>query len=182
MDLHFKFVPPGQRGPDQPDDPPGRCEANNFLEDQLKRSKKGCECVLARIYGFSYEGHYYDLAKPAIFLVHGPGADPEAPPAVDPRVTRAPADVDRTGVAAQGYSFSDDMRVWSYDKGDYSVRLDPETGPFEDILLEMELRAGMQGTHFSGAEARIRTSGAEARIRTSGAEARSRNRGGSWGD
>jgi hypothetical protein len=137
---------------------------NTFLDTQLQNE----DSRLARIYGFSFEGHYFDLAKPALFMVHGPGMD------VGPDLH-----TDRTGVAAQEHTFSADIMVWSYDKGDFSIRLDVQTGPFEDILLETELRADMQGTHYSGAEARIRTSGAEARIRTSGAEARSRNRGGS---
>ena len=42
---------------------------NNFLQEQLKDPESG----LARIYGFSFEGQYYDLAKPALFLVHGAG-------------------------------------------------------------------------------------------------------------
>src|SRR4051794_11996553 len=29
--------------------------------------------VLARIYGFSFEGNYYKMASPAIFVVNGPG-------------------------------------------------------------------------------------------------------------
>src|ERR1700761_5166292 len=28
---------------------------------------------LANIYGFSFEGNYYKMSAPAIFLVHGPG-------------------------------------------------------------------------------------------------------------
>ena len=32
-----------------------------------------------------------------------------------------------------------DMKVWVYDKGDFSMRLDVETGTFERILLEAEL-------------------------------------------
>ncbi|MCP4470849.1 MAG: hypothetical protein GY815_09210 [Gammaproteobacteria bacterium] len=29
-----------------------------------------------------------------------------------------------------------DIKVWSYDKADFSVRLDVDSGPLEDILLE----------------------------------------------
>ena len=32
-----------------------------------------------------------------------------------------------------------DMKVWVYDKGDFSMRLDVETGTFEHILLDAEL-------------------------------------------
>ena len=104
-----------------PPPPPPRLGGNNFLQAQL--ASPGAR--LARIYAFSYEGHYYDLGTPAIFLVHGPGRDPEAfrPALFVPgaRFSRAPADADRTGVANTPSSFSEDIRVWSYDKGDFST-------------------------------------------------------------
>lgn len=159
-----KQLEPPVSGPDQESDepavtePPGappRKGDNNFLARQLFAP----EARFARIYAFSYEGHYYDLAKPAIFLVHGPGSDPEAfrPDAAPPnaRLDRAPADADRTGVAATCRSFSHDMRAWSYDKGDFSIRLDPETGPLEQILLATELKPEMAQTYYSGQHARI---------------------------
>jgi hypothetical protein len=72
---------------------------------------------------------------------------------------------------------------WEYDKGDFSLRMDVETGPFERILLDAMLFGGGR-SFYGGAEARIsgaevrgaeaRISGAEARI--SGAEARMRGR------
>lgn len=161
-----------------PPPPPPRLGRNNFLQEQLADK----DATLARIYGFSFEGHYYDLSKPAIFLVHGPGKDPEAfrpgTELPEERYSRASADADRTGVAGQAGSFSEDIVVWSYDKGDFTIRLDTESGSFEEILLGGELAGDHLSSSYSGAEARIRTSGAEARIRTSGAEARSRNRGG----
>src|SRR5205823_3491775 len=87
----------------------------------------------ARIYGFSFEGQFYDLPKPAIFLVHGPGET------VDANSTRR-TNLDDSGVVAREWEFSSargqDIRRWDYDKGDFSIRLDIETGPFEAILLE----------------------------------------------
>ena len=153
---------------------PGRMSANNFLAKQLGDPYS----TLARIYAISYEGGFYVLPKPAIFLVHGAGK------AVDPRkpadlVARAPDNVDHTGVAAQDYEFSDDILVWSYDKGDFSIRLDIETGPFEQILLEAMLMGDGSTAGYSGAQAQIgaqaRLSGAQARV--AGAQARIRNRG-----
>lgn len=35
--------------------------------------------------------------------------------------------------------FEDDVRVWPYDKADFSMRLDPSSGPIESILLEAEI-------------------------------------------
>jgi len=115
---------------------PPRLGGNNFLQRQLQDP----DARLARIYGFSYEGHYYDLTSPKVFLVHGDGVDPEAPRPAEPRVSRAPADADLTGVAGRTGSFSEDIKVWSYDKGDFTIRLDFEIGPFEQVLLEAQTR------------------------------------------
>jgi hypothetical protein len=161
-DLTFKFKDPNSQAPNVPVAPPQRRGSNRFLQDQLEVSKdlepdSPHYPRLARIYGYSYEGHYYDLPKPAIFLVHGSGDDPEEPrPATDPRVDRAPADADRTGVAYTGRSFSDDMRVWPYDKSDFTVRLDVESGTLEDVLLEAGGRADSRGPTLSGSRLHLR--------------------------
>lgn len=139
---------------------PPKLGQNKFLQEQFSDDAK-----FARIYGFSYEGSYYDVAPPAIFLVHGPGTDPEEiRPSAD-RISRAPADADRTGIAYTDSSFAEDIRVWSYDKGDFTVRLDPSSGTFDDVLLSYELGGDMGS--FAGANAR----GANAR----GANARGAN-------
>jgi hypothetical protein len=117
---------------------PAPLGSNKFLEHQLEAE----DACLARIYAFSFEGHYYDLPKPAIFLVHGDGSDPEATRPANSRAGRAPADADRTGVANSPGSFSEDIRVWTYDKGDFSLRLDPDSGTLEQILLERCLGGG----------------------------------------
>ena len=155
---------------------------NNFLQRQLQAAG----ATLARIYAFTYEGHYYDLPRPMIFLVHGDGCDPEPKPGAS-RGSRAPADEDRTGVASENYSFADDMKVWSYDKGDFSLRVDVETGTLEQILLDATL-AGAGGT-YAGANARIAGANVGANARNAGANvganvganARIR-RGGGWSD
>ncbi len=96
---------------------------------------------LARIYGFSYEGCYFDLDAPIILLVHGQGTIAERL-ATDPRAARGPESPDLSGNAAQDHSFAEDIRVWSYDKGDFSIRMDAITGTLEDILLDIELGHG----------------------------------------
>lgn len=142
--------------------------ANRFLKQQLDAE----DARFARIYGFSFEGHYYDLARPVIMLVH---TDGEA-------ITGATG-IDEADEAARDWEFSGDLKYWAYDKSDFSLRMDIETGPLEQILLEAMLSGGgrsfyggaearMGGAEARGAEARI--SGAEARI--SGAEARMRGR------
>ena len=134
---------------------------NAFLKAQLDQK----DARLARIYGFSYEGHYYDLARPALFLVHGDGTPPAYPAHGRP-------DVDSAGVVSKEWEFSSsdpknpDLRFWEYDKGDFSIRLDIESGPFEQILLAAALRGGPAAA--SGAD--LRASGAD--LRVSGADLR----------
>jgi hypothetical protein len=176
-DLAFTFVPPTTPA----NTPVPRLGGNNFLQQQLfpPGATPTTGATLARIYAFAYEGHYYDLPRPMIFLVHGGGADPEPKPGAA-RVSRAPGDEDRTGVASQSYSFADDMKVWSYDKGDFSLRMDVETGTFEQILLDAILAPESQSTAYSGAHTRL--SGAHTRL--SGAHTRlsGNSRGGNWSD
>ena len=155
-----------------------RVGQNKFLQAQLEDSNSR----LARIYGFSFEGQYYDLAKPALFLVHGDGEQADQPVGSEPRKARAPDVADKTGVAAQGYSFPEDMRVWSYDTGDHSIRLDVETGTLEQILLDAETRLNtLEGT-YTGATARISGATVRASARLSGATARLKGNRGEWSD
>ena len=124
---------------------------NRQLLDQLS----AVDARIAKIYGFSYEGKYYDLARPTLFLVHGDG-DPLAavsPPAPGANPARAPRDPSETGVSVADFQFADDIRFWSYDKGDFSIRMDVSTGTLEDILLEAEVDAQLQIT--SAAKAQI---------------------------
>lgn len=155
------------QGPNALQPPPPRQGMNNFLQRQLADPN----AMLARIYGFSYEGHYYDLPKPAIFLVHGPGVSAELSSGLGvpwDRLERTTADADRTGVAGTERSTSFDIKVWSCDKGDFSLRLDIETGPFEEILLDAALVSEGSNAGFSGAHTRL--SGAHTRL--SGAHTR----------
>src|SRR5271165_1396294 len=97
---------------------------NNFLQHQLAAK----DAKLARIYAFSYEGAYYPLPKPSIFLVHGDGK----------RVGNwvNPSTVDQSGVTGREWDFSgpldpnnpaiSDIFYWEYEKGDFSLRLDTE--------------------------------------------------------
>ena len=147
---------------------PGRGQGRNSeLDDQL-----GEGACLARIYGFSYEGTYYELPTPALFLVHGEGTNAaefggeENQP--DDLAARAPNNPSLSGVAAADFQFANDIRVWAYDKGDYSIRMDVMSGQLEEILLniffEVDLPAirgamvggagGPKGAMVSGAKVR----------------------------
>ncbi len=131
--------------------------ANKFLQKQLEANKPHPE--LARIYAFSFEGQFYAIPRPPIFLVHGTGTP------VGNWV--GPSTLDQAGVAGREWDFSgnwdqtaqgkpgtDDLYYWEYEKGDFSLRLDLEAGPFEQILLQMALRSGADrasGAGVSGA-------------------------------
>jgi hypothetical protein len=126
--------------------------ANQSLRAQLNAPNAG----FARIYGFSFEGHYYDLPKPVIMLVHGPGEPITTPPpvVVPPPGPGLPGPtVDQAGEAARVWEFSADLVYWEYEKCDLSMRFDVETGPLEQILLEAAL-TGVGGS-YAGANAQI---------------------------
>ena len=105
--------------------------ANRFLREQL--SLPGAR--LARIYAFTYEGTFYNLPKPSIFLVHGEGKPMEdyAP------IAAKKASVSASGLVARDFGFELDVRFWEYDKGDYSLRCDIVSGTFDEILLDAAL-------------------------------------------
>src|SRR5215470_6186819 len=84
--------------------------ANHLLADQLA-AEGGC---FARIYAFTYEGEYFELARPALYLVHGPG-----------EAIADPVPLDQSGEAVPPTRYASDLRVWSYyDKEDMSIRLE----------------------------------------------------------
>lgn len=144
-DMQFTYQRPPTSPPKDDCDPPRpgiEIGGNALFERQLAADPNGDFAPrFARIYGFSFEGCFYDLDAPIIMLVHGPGSVAERP-ASDQRAARAPESPDRSGSAAQEHSFADEVRVWSYDKGDFSVRMDTLTGTLEDILLEIEIGSG----------------------------------------
>jgi hypothetical protein len=96
--------------------------------------------LLARIYGFTFEGTYYGLPRPSIFLVHGGGNQ------IGNWVNNST--LEQSGVMGREWDFSNPdhfnnpLVYWEYEKGDFSIRFDTEAGPFEQILLVAMLRAG----------------------------------------
>lgn len=110
--------------------------SNNFLYQQLKAE----DAKLARIYAFAYEGDLYFLPKPYVFLVHGDGHIVIEPSRYDvnsnPELGKVGVTVDRWGVIAKIDRFADDVRVWDYDKEDFSLRIDIVSGPLSELALE----------------------------------------------
>lgn len=120
------------------------------LEQQLLARENP---VFARIYGFSFEGIYYDLPRPVLFLVHGDGTLATEVRGETPKRARAPGEPSLTGLGAADFDLADDIMAWSYDKADYTIRLDVETGMFEQVLLDAML-GGPGGFDASGMNAR----------------------------
>ena len=114
----------------------------------------------ARIYAFSFEGSIYTMPKPSIFLVHGAGLPVDGPAGGGGRTT-----TDQSGVIAREWEFSaaatpksiQDLRFWEYEKGDFSLRLEPESGPLDQILLQFALRGGADRSDRSGAGLEVRS-------------------------
>jgi hypothetical protein len=126
---------------------PAALGANHFLRNQLAENGENVanQAQFARIYAISYEGTFYNLPKPAIYLVHGPGRavrgagkrrHPGAAAVVE--ADNQPT-VDDTGVIAEDFDLESDVRLWEYDKGDFTLRIDIASGTFDDILLEATL-------------------------------------------
>ena len=123
---------------------------NRQLAEQFNKNSK-----FARIYAFSYQGVYFELPWPALFLVHGDGdsvTDGNLPAG---HAARAPTKPSQTGVPAADFQFSDDIQYWSYDKADYTIRMDVETGMFEQVLFDMVFDGdGVGGGGVAGASVR----------------------------
>lgn len=113
--------------------------ANTFVLNQIDEDSAGKKAQLARIYAFAFEGVLCELMRPAIFLVHGDGEDPSEEAAADDRAARQPGWSGRTGVGILPAHFSKDMQVWVYDKNDFTMRLDVDTGDFVDLLIGPEI-------------------------------------------
>ncbi|WP_170328998.1 hypothetical protein [Ruegeria arenilitoris] len=150
---------------------------NNQLADQL-----GDDARIARIYAFAYEGTHYELPEPILMLVHGEGESATDGNKPGDLAARAPNDPSLSGVSAADYQIANDIRVWDYDKADYTMRMDVMTGQFEQVLLDIYFgfdSPAVSGARVSGARVSgARVSGARvsgARVsgaRVSGARAR----------
>ena len=89
--------------------------------------------IFARIYSFSFEGHYYTLPRPLLFLVSNNGQSPQRVGFVN----GYPAfDTKFVGIEAKDWQFSNDILGWAVDKRDLAVCLDMEVGPYQEILLD----------------------------------------------
>ncbi len=106
-------------------------------------TKPSANSKIARILGFGFEGGYYDLDAPVLFMVNGAGIDIEN--------KGLPKDVLD--------AFPSNLKVWTCDKCDETIRMDTMTGSLEDILLDVELGGGDGGRVSGGRVSGGRVSG-----------------------
>jgi hypothetical protein len=84
--------------------------------------------------------------------------------------------LDQAGVSAKEWEFAAEatrdsatLHYWEYEKGDFSLRIETEAGPFEQILLMAAVRAGADMGDRSGASLGIRSGASLAGASLSGA-------------
>ena len=90
--------------------------------EQIKHCLK-----LARIYGYSYQGNYFKLAEPAVFLVYDEGMSVTA--------GQIPIPMDEIGVELKDEVFASEIRMWTADGLDMGVRIDISIGWMKELLL-----------------------------------------------
>lgn len=144
---------------------------NQHLQAQFDPAR-GEKPQFAKIYGFAYEGTYYDLPGPVIFLVQGDGESATDGNHPGNLASRAPNDPDKGGVGAADFQIANDIRVWNYDKADQTMRMDVMTGMLEQVLLDIYF--GFDSPAISGAKVSgAKVSGAKVSgAKVSGAKAR----------
>jgi hypothetical protein len=89
--------------------------------------------IFARIYGFSFEGHYYKLPRPVLFLVRENRARNPEEVVVD---GWRQFNTRFTGIEGKDWQFSGDIMVWAVDRYDMAISLDVEIGSYDQVLLQ----------------------------------------------
>ena len=109
---------------------------------------------IIRVYGVTFDSVYYEMTAPVMFVVKGDGEDLQNVPVPGPNPKQA--------------AFYATLKAWVVNKDHEAIRLDVETGKYEDVLLAGldDGSSPMSGARVSGA----RVSGARvAGARVSGA-------------
>lgn len=145
--------------------PKSRGRGNNkHLSQQFSAlTEKGDDCdpddpgrpQLAKIYGFSYEGTYFDLPEPAIFLVYGPGTSATDGNMPGNLASRAPNEPLKSGVGAADFQIADGIMFWPMEKSEQTIRMDVMSGRVEQVLLEVffgDDGPSVRGAKVSGAK------------------------------
>jgi hypothetical protein len=129
---------------------------NAWLQKQLTQqevasNKQMTGSRLARIYAMSFEGAFYNLPKPAVFVVHGEGKAVS-----NPGFASAGTAMDESGLPVREFAWESDIRYWEYDKEDVSLRLDIVAGTLDEILIDATLSAASKYAMTSRAEVAAR--------------------------
>ncbi len=98
-------------------------ELQEALDNRVGAKASPDKAKFARVYGFSYGGVYHEILRPMLFLVHGDGV--------------ASKSVKQPGPDTEDSPFYGDLRAWAYDHSEYTIRLDVDSGRFEQVLLEL---------------------------------------------
>jgi hypothetical protein len=138
---NLTYTPTSTGGGTTPDPSQSPGPVSRALDDVGSAGK------FARIYGFSYEGHYYKLPRPVLFLVSGTGST--AGPDTTATGTSREFSTGGTGVEGKDWRFGTDIRVWVVDRNDVAVRLDVEVGRYDEVLLQ-PLAAGWDESGLRG--------------------------------
>lgn len=138
-----------------------RRSPNHLVVDQLRSPG----ALIARIYAFSFQNEFFEMVRPALFVVNGEGETPlrsDDDLQDDDMVERRGDErtqrdysfpLGLTGLASMGGNLATEIRVWAVDRDDFSVRLDIMTGSFDRILIEHEFaEEGLQGFVRGGGE------------------------------
>ena len=79
------------------------------------------------------------LPRPTVFLVHGEGDDPET---LDEhggptfQLQNPASGQGTTGLPSKTNVFSQDLRIWVYDRDDMTIRVEVATGSLDELLLK----------------------------------------------
>ncbi|MEM9331920.1 MAG: pentapeptide repeat-containing protein [Pseudomonadota bacterium] len=137
-------------------------------EKKTNGKKEEPALEIARVYGYSFNGSYYEMASPCLFQVSG-----KSEPAKKVEVPGPNLDDDDP--------FYESLQVWEVNKSDKTIRLDVDAGTFESVLLSdpVDGGPGVSGARVSGARVSgARVSGA----RVSGARISGARLSGARGD
>ena len=115
--------------------PPGGIPPQYLGTSPLASAMSQPNVVLAHILAYSYIGNYTPLQVPALFLVHGQGESVFIGAGADRSV-----DPGRFGLAHLDASITlaNDLRFWTYDQSDQTIRLDPASGTLQQLVVDAE--------------------------------------------
>ncbi len=127
---------------DQTQESPRAISENRFLAEQLAES----DAIFARIYFYVYQGQRVPLVRPTVFMVHGDGL-----PISGDGVKKTAG---LLGVGQSCDDFAPDLRMWVYDRADFTLRLDIQSGSFTELLMGYEEGgSGISATSMQGGDA-----------------------------